>query len=168
VSFAALVARFDSAADRACDRVRSPVLDRVVYPLSSAADHGILWHGIGLTRALRNGGDLAGAARFSAALGIESALTNGPVKMMFGRLRPVDFSEVEFRHGLRRGDVVVSVGRGAAFCAATLLGGGAGCTLAAGVAATASTCACTTPPTCSQVPRWGRSRCQASAHSARP
>ena len=136
---AARVARFDTAVDRACDRLRSPLLDRIVYPLSSAADHSILWHGIGVTRALRAGGDLAGAARFSAALGIESALTNGPVKMVFGRLRPVDFTEVDFRYGLRR-PVTSSFPSGhatAAFCAATLLGGGAGWyALAAAVAAT--------------------------------
>ena len=48
--------------------------------------------------------------------------------MVFGRVRPVDFTEVEFRHGLRR-PVTSSFPSGhatAAFCAATLLGGGAG------------------------------------------
>jgi undecaprenyl-diphosphatase len=88
---------------------------------------------------LRRGGDLAGAARFSAALGIESALTNGPVKTAFGRLRPVDLTEVEFRYGLRK-PVTSSFPSGhatAAFCAATLLGGGVGWyALATAVAAT--------------------------------
>jgi undecaprenyl-diphosphatase len=134
----ALVARFDAAVDRAVDRVRSPALDRIVYPLSSAADHGILWHVCGAAQALTRGGDVRGAARFSAAMGLESALTNGPVKMLFGRLRPVDLSTVEFRYGLRR-PVTSSFPSGhatAAFCAATLLGGGAWYGLAAAVAAT--------------------------------
>ena len=138
-ALAARIARFDAAVDRAVDRVRSPALDRIVYPLSSAADHSILWHAIGVTRSLRRGGDLAGAARFSAAIGIESAVTNGPVKMVFGRVRPVDLTEVEFRYGLRK-PVTSSFPSGhatAAFCAATLLGGGVGWyTLAAAVAAT--------------------------------
>jgi undecaprenyl-diphosphatase len=136
---AAFVEQFDAAVDRAVDRVRSPALDAVVYPLSSVADHSILWHGIGIVRALRRGGDLAGAVRFSLALGAESALTNGPVKMAFRRLRPVEYSEVEFRAGLRR-PVTSSFPSGhatAAFCAATLLGGGAGWfALATAVAAT--------------------------------
>ena len=136
---AALVARFDTAVDRAVDRLRSPGLDRVVYPLSSAADHSLLWHGIGVVRALRDGGDLAGAARFTIALGIESAVTNGPVKLLFGRMRPVDFAEVEFRSGLRRPmtSAFPSGHATAAFCAASLLGGGTGWyALATAVAAT--------------------------------
>jgi membrane-associated phospholipid phosphatase len=135
----ALVARFDTAVDLAVERVRSPALDRVVYPLSSAADHSILWHICGAAQALLTDGGLKRAARFSAALGIESALTNGPVKLLFGRLRPVALSGVEFRYGLRR-PVTSSFPSGhatAAFCAATLLGGGPGWYgLAAAVAGT--------------------------------
>ncbi|MGH8976581.1 MAG: phosphatase PAP2 family protein [Acidimicrobiia bacterium] len=138
-SAAARVARFDTAVDRAVDRLRSPALDAIAYPLSSAADHSVLWHGIGAVRALLPPGDIEGALRFSAALGIESALTNGPVKLLFGRVRPVDFTQVEFRAGLRR-PVTSSFPSGhatAAFCAATLLGGGwAWYSLAAAVAAT--------------------------------
>ena len=54
-------------------------------------------------------------------------------------MRPVDYAEVEFRYGLRR-PITISFPSGhatAAFCAATLLGGGAGWyALAAAVAAT--------------------------------
>jgi undecaprenyl-diphosphatase len=134
----ALVARFDAAVDRAFDRVRAPALDAIMYPLSSAADHSILWHLCGAAQALTRDGDLRGAARFSAAMGLESALTNGPVKLLFRRLRPVELSAVEFRSGLRR-PVTSSFPSGhatAAFCAATLLGGGAWYGLAAAVAAT--------------------------------
>jgi undecaprenyl-diphosphatase len=134
----ALVARFDGAVDAAADRIRSPALDRFVYPLSSAADHSILWHACGVVQALRRGGDLRRAARFSAAMGVESALTNGPVKMAFRRVRPVAYDAVEFRYGLRR-PVTSSFPSGhatAAFCAATLLGGGPWYLLAAAVAGT--------------------------------
>jgi undecaprenyl-diphosphatase len=71
-------------------------------------------------------------------MGVESALTNGPVKSMFGRLRPADYSQIEFRHGLRR-PITSSFPSGhatAAFCAATLLGGGGWYAAAASVAAT--------------------------------
>jgi undecaprenyl-diphosphatase len=134
----AFVARFDAAVDTAVERVRSPALDRVVYPLSSAADHSILWHAIGAARAIRRGGDLRQAARFSAALGVESALTNGPIKAAFGRIRPYDLAEVDYQYGLRR-PITSSFPSGhatAAFCAARLLGGGPWYVLAAAVAGT--------------------------------
>ncbi len=134
-----LVARADARVDAAVDQLRSPVLDRIMYPLSSAADHSLLWHALGAAQAIARGGDLGRAARFSAAMGVESALTNGPVKAAFGRLRPRDLGEVEYRYGLRR-PITSSFPSGhatAAFCAAQLLGGGIGWYgLAAAVAAT--------------------------------
>ena len=129
--------RFDTVIARAVDRVRSPGLDRVVYPLSSAADHSILWHMCGVLRALARDGDVEYAARFSAAMGVESALTNGPIKMLFRRVRPVDYDEVDFRSGLRR-PVTSSFPSGhatAAFCAATLFDDGPAWYLAAAVVA---------------------------------
>ncbi len=129
----------DAAVDRAIDRVRSPALDGYMYRLSSAADHSLLWHFAGIAQALRHDGDVGRAARFAAALGAESAITNGLVKSWFGRRRPVAYSEVEWRHGLRR-PITSSFPSGhatAAFCAATLLGGGpAWYAVAATVAAT--------------------------------
>jgi undecaprenyl-diphosphatase len=132
------VVAFDDAVDAAVDRVRSPALDAVVYPLSSAADHGLLWHACGLTRALLRDADLGGAARFSIAMGIESAMTNGPMKSLFNRVRPFDYAEVQFRYGLRR-PITSSFPSGhatAGFCAATLLGGGWWYAAGAAVAAT--------------------------------
>jgi undecaprenyl-diphosphatase len=71
-------------------------------------------------------------------MGIESALTNGPVKLAFGRMRPVAYEAVEFRYGLRR-PVTSSFPSGhatAAFCAAALLGGGPWYLVAGAVAGT--------------------------------
>ena len=116
----------DDAVDRRLDAHRGPFLDHVNYPLSSAADHSLLWHVCGATRALTRRGDLKWAARFSLALGVESALTNGAVKSLFLRIRPADYAAIEFRYGLRR-PITSSFPSGhatAAFCAATLLGGG--------------------------------------------
>jgi undecaprenyl-diphosphatase len=125
-TFRERIAAFDLAVDRAVERIRGPQLDAVVYRLSSAADHSLIWHAVGAARGLARGGDLAWSTRFAAAMGVESALTNGAIKSLFGRLRPVDYSEVEFRHGLRR-PITSSFPSGhatAAFCAARLLGGG--------------------------------------------
>lgn len=138
MGIAATIAAFDAAADRAVARVRSERLDRIVYPLSSAADHSIVWHVAGAARALVHGGDVRWAARFALAMGAESALTNGVVKSLFGRVRPRAYEEIEFRHGLRR-PITSSFPSGhatAAFCAARLLGGGPWYLAAAVVAST--------------------------------
>jgi undecaprenyl-diphosphatase len=122
----AKIAAFDTAVDKWFDRVRSPAADRVVYRLSSAADHSLIWHTIGTLQAIVRGGDLERALRFSIAMGVESAATNGVVKSLFGRVRPADYDTIEFHHGLRR-PITTSFPSGhatAAFCAATLLDGG--------------------------------------------
>lgn len=133
------IARLDDVVDRAFDRVRGPGLDGVVYRLSSAADHSLLWHACGAAVALVRGGDTRFAGRFAAAMTAESLLTNGAIKTMFRRVRPAEYDDIDFHHGLHR-PITTSFPSGhatAAFCAATLLGGGPGWYgLAAGVAAT--------------------------------
>jgi undecaprenyl-diphosphatase len=131
------IKRVDDAVDRAFDRVRGDGLDGVVYRLSSAADHGLLWHFCGATRALARGGDIRWEARYAGAMAVESLLTNGVIKAMFGRVRPADYADIEWRHGLHR-PITSSFPSGhatAAFCAATLLGGGPWYALASAVAA---------------------------------
>jgi undecaprenyl-diphosphatase len=132
------VAAFDRAVEVRVDGVRSPALDSIAYRLSSAADHSLVWHAAGLATALARGGDLKFATKYATAIGIESALTNGPVKSLFQRVRPADYAEIEFSHGLRR-PITSSFPSGhatAAFCAATLLGGGGWYVAATAVAAT--------------------------------
>jgi undecaprenyl-diphosphatase len=81
------VARFDATADRVADRIRSPAADTVFYGLSSACDHGVLWHVLGALRAARTG-IRVDALRFSGAMVIESFVTNVVVKTAVGRRRP--------------------------------------------------------------------------------
>src|SRR5262245_47145643 len=81
------VQSLDDAVDAWMDRIRGPRLDPIFYGLSSAADHGFLWLSIGGLRAARRG-EPAIALRLGISMGIESALTNGPIKMMFRRVRP--------------------------------------------------------------------------------
>jgi undecaprenyl-diphosphatase len=126
VTIAEQIHAFDDVVDTAFDRIRTPALDEVVIRLSSAADHSLLWHAAGLAREIVGRGDLKRAARFALAMGVESAVTNGAIKGLFGRMRPVEYTEVDFRFGLRR-PITTSFPSGhatAAFCAATLLGGG--------------------------------------------
>ena len=115
--------RFDATVETAVARVRSPALDAVMYPTSSSADHSLLWFIIGAARSARRG-DLRFAARFAAAMGLESALTNGPIKSMFRRARPViDLVEGPLPYGMRR-PITSSFPSGhatAAFTAAVLL-----------------------------------------------
>ena len=127
MTFLDRVKAFDNAADRFVAHIRSPQLDAVMYRVSSAADHSLVWHFVGAAEGLRRG-DLRFAGRFASAMGIESALTNGAVKLLFERVRPVEFAEFEFSHGLRK-PVTSSFPSGhatAAFCAAALLGGNPG------------------------------------------
>lgn len=133
------IARLDDAIDRAVNQARGPALDGIVYRLSSAADHSLLWHLCGAATALARDGDIGFAVRFAGAMGAESLLTNGVVKTAFRRVRPADYADIDFHHGLHR-PITSSFPSGhatAAFCAARLLGGGPGWyTLAAAVAST--------------------------------
>ena len=82
------IERFDQQVNERLERLRRPALDRIFYPLSSAADHSLLWLILGTFRAYRRN-DARFAVRFAAAMGFESALTNGPIKAVFDRRRPL-------------------------------------------------------------------------------
>jgi undecaprenyl-diphosphatase len=117
----------DLRIDAWIERIRSPQLDPVFYGLSSAADHGLLWLLVGAGRAARRG-DPAIALRMGAALGVESALTNGPIKTVFRRVRPASDHPPEgpLPYGMHR-PITSSFPSGhaaSAFTAATLLAGG--------------------------------------------
>ncbi len=103
----------------------STAMDRLFYNLSSAADHSILWHTLGALRAARTGRPQI-AVRLSIVLGLESALTNGPVKSRFKRVRPPSQPEGPLPYGMRR-PITSSFPSGhatAAFTAATMLSQG--------------------------------------------
>lgn len=67
---------------------RHPALDACFFGLSSAADHGLLWLAIGGLRAARRRSPRI-VLRLGAIMGAESALTNGVIKTLFRRVRPV-------------------------------------------------------------------------------
>ena len=118
---------FDLRVDALVERIRSPKLDPVFYGLSSAADHGLLWLLVGAGRAAREG-DPGTALRMGASLGVESMLTNGPVKACFRRVRPADDHPPEgpLPYGMHRpiSSSFPSGHAASAFTAAMLLAGG--------------------------------------------
>jgi undecaprenyl-diphosphatase len=103
-SAAPWVQRLDAAGDLLVERFRSPALDRVFYPLSSAADHSMLWHALGAWRGLRTG-DARVARRFGLIMAAESALTNGVIKGLFRRVRPTDGPGTRAEPGEQDGDL---------------------------------------------------------------
>jgi undecaprenyl-diphosphatase len=121
----ARIGAVDDAVDRWVDRYRRRELDPLFYGLSSAADHALLWIAIGALRAARRG-EPAIAVRFAAALGAESALTNGLIKLGFRRIRPPSAPPGPLPYGLHRPrtSAFPSGHATSAFMAATLLSDG--------------------------------------------
>jgi len=78
----------DRAVDAAVIRARNPLLDAVFYPLSSAADHSLLWLATAGLREATGKARPGTAVRLAAVLGVESAVTNLALKSVFGRIRP--------------------------------------------------------------------------------
>ena len=83
------VRALDRAVDAAVGRFHHPVLDAVFYPLSSAADHSLLWLAAAGVREAAGRARPGTTVRLAAVLGTESAITNLALKSLFGRIRPV-------------------------------------------------------------------------------
>jgi undecaprenyl-diphosphatase len=117
-----MVQKFDKTIDLAFDHLRGKrAADRLFYGASEAANHSILWHGIAWSRAFLDKSRRDEAVKLSIALGIESALVNGPIKMLFRRERPVQVTQ---RPHTLRVPLTSSFPSGHAtsgFCAAMLL-----------------------------------------------
>ena len=86
---AARIRAVDRAVDVAVARAHNPVLDAVFYPLSSAADHSLLWLATAGTREALGKARPGTAVRLAAILVVESAVTNVALKSLFGRIRPI-------------------------------------------------------------------------------
>lgn len=123
--FSAAVRALDDRVDAWVERHRGPRLDPFFYRLSSAADHGLLWTALG---ALRSGrvGDPGPGMRLGAAMGVESALTNGAIKACFRRIRPPHQPDGPLPYGMHRPrtSAFPSGHATSAFTAATLLSTG--------------------------------------------
>jgi undecaprenyl-diphosphatase len=80
---------FDRAVDVAVSRARNPALDALFYPLSSAADHSLLWLAAAGVREALGKARPGTTVRLAGVLGVESVVTNLVLKSAFGRIRPV-------------------------------------------------------------------------------
>jgi undecaprenyl-diphosphatase len=116
---------FDEGVDRWVERHRHRSLDPLFYGLSSAADHALLWLLVGALRSAVTG-DPARGLRLGGALAVESALTNGPIKACFRRIRPPQPIAGPLPYGMHR-PITSAFPSGhatSAFTAATLLSEG--------------------------------------------
>jgi undecaprenyl-diphosphatase len=123
--FLAAVRDLDDRVDAWVERHRGARLDPLFYGLSSAADHGLLWTALGALRSAR-AGDPAPGLRLGAAMGAESALTNGAIKTCFRRIRPPHQPDTPLPYGMHRPrtSAFPSGHATSAFTAATLLSQG--------------------------------------------
>jgi undecaprenyl-diphosphatase len=78
-----------------------PLLDPILPGLSRACDHGLLWWGTAVALGVSSGRRRRAALRGMAALGLASAVANGPAKLLFRRGRP-DPDGVPLPRRLRR------------------------------------------------------------------
>jgi undecaprenyl-diphosphatase len=96
------ITAFDERVEKWLASRRSESVDRVMYGVSSAADHALLWVALGALRTLRTR-DLRWGGRFLLALVGESAVTN-TIKLGFRRVRPPDRfqDDAPLPYGMRR------------------------------------------------------------------
>jgi undecaprenyl-diphosphatase len=89
--------RFDNKVDSSLEHIRDYKLVKVVFSTASAVgDFGILWHIIGLLRALGSVDRFQQALVFSTMIGIESLLLNQGIKRLFRRSRPTTSGDQRF------------------------------------------------------------------------
>ncbi len=81
-----LVTTFDERFEKWLAPRRTATLDHLMYGVSSAADHGLIWLALAAARTARTR-NLRWGGRFVAALAGESAVTN-TVKLATRRVRP--------------------------------------------------------------------------------
>jgi undecaprenyl-diphosphatase len=120
------VGAFDRAVDDVFDRhLRGqPVADRLFYGASALGDHGTIWLILAAVRGLRSDDGWRAAVRAAAAVGIESALINGPVKWLVRRDRPPPPGARPLPLRTPRTSSFPSGHATSAFCAAALLSDG--------------------------------------------
>jgi membrane-associated phospholipid phosphatase len=119
------VATFDASVDRALTRLRGhPVTDRIFYTASRLGDWSVLWHLIGLGRAVVDPSRRREAVRLSTVLFVESIVVNQGVKRLFKRGRPVLEGDRPLPLRTPTTTSFPSGHASAAFCAATLLSDG--------------------------------------------
>lgn len=89
--------RLDDTVDQWCERVRDHRVARRLFDIASTVgDFSILWHAIGLVRAIGSVDRLQQALALSCALGVESLIVNQGIKRLFRRDRPTTSGDHRF------------------------------------------------------------------------
>lgn len=84
-----MISRIDSAAERATEPLRNNrVTNKIFGTASHVGDFSVVWHAIGLLRAIGSMDRLYEALALSIALGFESLIVNQGIKRIFRRERP--------------------------------------------------------------------------------
>lgn len=90
-------ANFDAYVDRRIEPLRNVRVVVWIFTVASAVgDFGLLWHGIGLIRAVGSMERLKDAAILSSMIGLESLILNQGIKQFFRRTRPTKGGDVRF------------------------------------------------------------------------
>lgn len=88
---------FDRAADRVLEPLRTNRATNRLFGLAShVGDFSVVWHVIGLVRAIGSLDRLQQAVALSLALGVESLVVNQGIKRMFRRERPTQSGDDRF------------------------------------------------------------------------
>ncbi len=89
--------RIDAAVDNALEHIRGYKLVIVIFSIASAVgDFGLLWHIIGVVRAIGSMDRLVQALIFSILIGLESLILNQGIKRLFRRSRPTEKGDTRF------------------------------------------------------------------------
>ena len=89
--------RMDAAVDNALEHIRDNKIVIVIFSIASAVgDFGLLWHIIGVVRAIGSIDRLLQALIFSILIGIESLILNQGIKRLFRRSRPTEKGDTRF------------------------------------------------------------------------
>ena len=90
-------AEFDARVDHLIEPLRNVRVVVVMFTVASAVgDFGLMWHGIGLIRAIGSMDRFKDALIFSSMIGLESLTLNQGIKQFFRRTRPTKGGDVRF------------------------------------------------------------------------
>ena len=95
------VGSFDSWGDAQLERLRGNAVADVVFDSAShAGDFSLIWHAVGIARAIVDPSTVRQSLALSALVGAESLLVNQGVKRLFRRIRPTESGD--HRYPVRR------------------------------------------------------------------
>jgi undecaprenyl-diphosphatase len=118
----ATVRHFDAWADDVLERLRGrQPFDAIFSTASHLGDFSVLWHLIGIARAVANPRRARQSVALAAALGVESVVVNQGIKRLFRRTRPTETGDPRFAVRRPSTSSFPSGHASSAFLAATLL-----------------------------------------------